>query len=109
LFCKRCFILFFIANINVNADEYDFDMDAIEQKPYEYSGYLRMEDKVQRLNNATDQLQNHLYLDGLLNFSYQYQNLKFKTSVMATYDYINDKIAENQSLFYLRHHQSSYR
>ena len=94
LFSKHCFILFFIAN--VNADEYDFDMDAIEQKPYEYSGYLRIEDKVQRLNNATDELQNHLHLDGLLNLSYQYQNLKFKTSVTATYDYINDKTAENK-------------
>ncbi|MEA1956168.1 MAG: hypothetical protein U9N02_06700 [Campylobacterota bacterium] len=76
------FIVFISA---IDADEYDFDMDAIEQKPYEYSGYLRMEDKTK---------QNHFHLEGLLDFSYNYDIYRFKVSSMVFYDYIDDVISD---------------
>jgi len=85
-------------------DEYDFDMQAIEQEPYEYSGYLRFEDKAQHLNAAEDEYQNLIHLEGLLNFSYSYETLKFQSSLMATNNYINNVISENNFLandFYL--------
>lgn len=77
----------------IYGDEYDFDMDAIEKKPYEYSGYLRVEDKIQQLNKENDESQNYLHIEGLLNLSYEYETLKFESSVIASYDYIKDKIA----------------
>jgi len=89
-------LFFFLAVLFVlDADEYDFDMGAIEKKPYEYSGYLRLEDKAQRLNNDTKDFQNYLHLEGLFDFSYNYEMFKFKTSLMATQDYIESKLSEN--------------
>ena len=87
----RRVLLVFILFSSLYADEYDFDMGAIEQDPYEYSGYLRLEDKAQRLNPDED-LQNLLHLEGLLDFTYDYEMLKFKTSLMGTYDYIESKL-----------------
>ena len=78
---------FIVLTLTLFADEYDFDMGAIEQKSYEYSGYLRVEDKAQKSNN--------LHLEGLFDFSYTYESLKFKTSLMATHDYIKTKISES--------------
>ena len=79
----------------LDADEYDFDMSAIEKKPYEYSGYLRVDDKAQRLNNDTKDFQNYLHMEGLLDFSYSYDIFKFKISLMAIQDYIESKVSEN--------------
>ena len=81
--------------VNLSADEYDFNMDAIEQTPYEYSGYLRLEDKAQRLNNETQDTQNYLHLESSLDFSYNYEIYKFKSSFMATHDYIQDKLKKS--------------
>lgn len=92
---------------SVYAGEYDFDMGAIEEmevKTYEYNGYLRVEDKPQRLNktsplyilNGDDKdYQNNLHIEALLEFSYFYEDLTLKTSLMGTYDYIKDKIADD--------------
>lgn len=84
-----------VFSILLHGDDYDFDMGAIEQEPYEYSGYLRLEDKLQRLNKPSKEMQNYLHLEGLFDFSYSYESLKFKTSLMATHDYIKDKMSES--------------
>jgi len=91
---KLLFSLLLITSI-LNGGEYDFDMDAIEHKPYEYSGYLRLEDKPYRINNSEEDLQNYVHLEALVNFSYTYEMFKFKTSLMATSDYVKDKINDN--------------
>ena len=69
-------------------DEYDFDMGAIEQDPYEYGGYLRLDDKAQRLNSKPTKYQNYVHLEGLFDFSYDYKTLKLSSSFIATHDYI---------------------
>ena len=84
-------LLIFLFLTSLYGDEYDFDMEAIEQDAYEYSGYLRLEDKAQRLNSNED-FQNYLHLESLLNLTYNYNMLKFKASLMGTYDYIEDKM-----------------
>lgn len=90
------FILVFLAVlVSLSSDEYDFDMDAIEKTPYESSGYLRVEDKAQRLNNDLKDFQNYIHLEGLLDFSYDYEMFKLKTSLMATQDYIESKLNDN--------------
>ncbi|MEN8302896.1 MAG: hypothetical protein ABFQ64_02345 [Campylobacterota bacterium] len=73
--------------------DYDFDMGAIEQDPYEYSGYLRLDDKAQRLRN--DEYQNYIHLEGLFNFSYDYEIFALTSSFIATHDYIKDVVSDS--------------
>ncbi len=88
---KRLLLLALLSTLN--GDEYDFDMGAIEQTPYEYSGYLRFDDRVQHLRS--EEYQNYIHLEGLLNFSYNYDKLSFQSSFMAISDYIPNKISES--------------
>ena len=91
----KLFLILSLVIPSIYADEYDFDMESIEQEAYEYNGYLRVEDKAQRLNNDAEDFQNYLHLEGLFNFSYKHEILRFKTSVIATHDYIEDKTKES--------------
>ncbi|MBU0721040.1 hypothetical protein KJ877_06820 [bacterium] len=89
-------VLFFVLiSTSLIAGEYDFDMAAIEQKPYEYSGYLRVDNKVQKLNQEEQEYQNLLHLEALFDFSYSYEELTFKSSLMANYDYLKEKTEES--------------
>ena len=90
---KLSLIIFLISSLS--CDEYDFDMTSIEKKPYEYSGYLRADNKAQRLNNYIKDFQNYLHLEGFLDLSYNYDIFKFKTSLITTQDYIESKLSEN--------------
>jgi len=92
---KKKVFSFVVLTLSIFGDEYDFDMDMIEQEPYEYSGYLRVEDKAQRLRNSSEDTKNYLHLEGLFDFSYCYESLKFKTSLMAMHDYIKDKVSDS--------------
>ena len=76
-------------------NEYDFDMGAIEQDPYEYSGYLRLDDKAQRLNTEPTKYQNYIHVEGLFNFSYDYEIFALTSSFIATHEYIKDVISES--------------
>jgi len=78
--------------------EYDFDMEAIETKSYEYSGYLRADDRYQQLNTESPlyiqnsderSSQNYLHLEALLNLAYFKDIYTFKSSFTATYDHVN--------------------
>ncbi len=92
---NKLLLSFILLTSSIYADEYDFDMSSIEQEPYEYSGYLRLEDKAQRLNNSAKDFQNYLHLEGLFDFSYTYEMFKFKSSLMVTYDYVESKISKH--------------
>ncbi|RLA72261.1 MAG: hypothetical protein DRG78_24075 [Epsilonproteobacteria bacterium] len=76
-------------------DEYDFDMSVVEPDPYEYSGYLRIDNKFQKLRQDIDEYQNYFHSEALFDFSYFYEELTFHTSLMATYDYIDKKPKES--------------
>lgn len=73
-------------------DEYDLDMEDFEPKAYEYSGYLRIDNRAQQLRETEKNFQNYLHLEALFDFQYFYELFTFKSSLMATYDYIEDKI-----------------
>lgn len=88
-------LLFIFISLSLFGDEYEFDMGEVEPEPHEYSGYLRVDDKVQHLDQPTDKYQNYLHLEALLNFTYFYDKFTFKTSLMAMYDHIDDKLSEN--------------
>ncbi len=95
----RLVFVLILSILTLNADEYDFDMGAIEQKPYEYSGYLRLDDKAQQLRKSTKDYQNYLRLEGLLDLSYNYEIFNFKASTIASYDYIKSKTSEHDLIF----------
>ncbi len=89
-------------------DDYSFDADALEEiepKSYEYKGYLRAEERLQDLNKESPlyiqsgddrEYQNSLHLEALLEFAYFYESLTFKTSLMGSYDYIENRTAEDE-------------
>ncbi|MEA3371207.1 MAG: hypothetical protein U9Q40_07690 [Campylobacterota bacterium] len=91
---KLLLLLIFIGC--VYGDDYDFDMGAIEQKPYEYSGYLRLDDKLQHLQN--DKYQNFVHAEALLDFSYNYDIFKLSSSFIGTHNYIKDVISESDAI-----------
>jgi len=88
-------LLLFLISLSLFSDEYDFDMDEVEPKSYEYSGYLRVDDKYQHLDKPNDKYRNYLHLEALLNFTYFHDIYRVKTSVMANYDYIKDEVAKD--------------
>ncbi len=100
-------LLFLLVSSLLLSDEYDFDMDTVESmapKSYEYNGYLRADDRFQRLNTDSPLYirsgddrsnQNYVHLEGLFEFSYFYEMLTFKTSLMGTYDYVYETISED--------------
>lgn len=87
---KKIVLGFLAVTLLLYGDEYDFDMDAIEQKPYEYSGYLRAEDKIEDRDN-------NLHIEGLFVFLYSYDLFRFKTSLMAGYDYRKEQVDKGYS------------
>lgn len=88
-------LLIIFIGLSLSAGEYDFNMDELKPEPYEYGGYLRVDDKAQKLRHADEDYQNYLYLEGLFNFSYFYETVTFKTSLMATHDYIHNRLSES--------------
>jgi len=90
----RVLVLLFIS-LSLFSDDYSFDMGEVEPEPYEYSGYLRVDNKYQHLDKPEDKYQNYLHLEALLNFTYFHDIYKLKTSLMANYDHINNKLAKS--------------
>ena len=100
-------LLLLFASSLLLSDEYDFDMDAVESlepKSYEYNGYLRADDRFQRLNTESPlyiqsgddrSYQNYVRLEGLFEFSYFYEIFTFTTSLMGTYDYIYEVVSKD--------------
>ena len=90
-------LIFVLITLSLSADEYDFDMSVLDPEPYEYNGYLRMDEKAQKLNGDSEAYQNYIHTEALFDFSYFFDKVTFKTSLMATYDYIKDKLKEDDS------------
>jgi len=91
---RPLFAILFLWTIGTNADEYDFDMESIETKSFEYSGYLRTEYKYQNLNqdsplysllNRSDNSQNTSLNEALFRFTHYKDDFKLIGAFSARY------------------------
>ena len=87
-------VLLSVYSINTYADDYSFDMESIETKSFEYSGYLRTEYKYQNLNEdsplyallgKSDTTQNTSLNEALFRFTYYKDDFKLISSLSARY------------------------
>ena len=78
-------------------NDYDFDMGATQLDPYEYSGYLRLDDKAQRLNSESTEYRNYIHMEGLFDFSYNYEIFNFTSSFIATHNYIKNITSDSDA------------
>ncbi len=97
-------LLFLYATISP-ADDYSFDMESIETKSFEYSGYLRTEYKYQNLNTDSplytllgreDKTQNTSLNEALFRFTYYQDDFKLISALSARYVNID---GTDESLF----------
>lgn len=95
---SKLLIIFFLTLLLI-ADDYNFDIQDIEPKSYEYGGYLRADNKVQNLRDQEIEYQNQLRLEGLFDFNYFYDIFKFKSSAVTVHEYIHNKISETEFHF----------
>ena len=86
--------IFLLCSLGTYADDYDFDMESIETKSFEYSGYLRTEYKYQNLNqdsplytllNRSDSSQNTSLNEALFRFTHYKDDFKLITAFSARY------------------------
>ena len=94
-----------LCSVGTYADDYDFDMQSIETKSFEYSGYLRAEYKYQNLNqdsplytllNRNDSTQNTFLNEALFRFTHYKDDFKLIGSLSARYANID---GVDESLF----------
>ena len=80
------------------ADDYSFDMESIETKSFEYSGYLRTEYKYQNLNQDSplydllhrdDSYQHTSLNEALFRFTYYKDDFKLIASLSERYDTVD--------------------
>ncbi|MEA1913684.1 MAG: hypothetical protein U9N30_00070 [Campylobacterota bacterium] len=69
------------------ADDYSFDMDEIEVKSYQYSGYLKAEHKKQNLKNDTSR--DALFGEAFLDFDYFKDNFTLSSQTSASMNNID--------------------
>ena len=83
-----------LCSINIHADDYSFDMESIETKSFEYSGYLRTEYKYQNLNqdsplytllNKEGSTQHTSLNEALFRFTHYKDDFKLIGSLSARY------------------------
>ena len=99
---RSLFTLYIFCSVIVYADDYSFDMESIETKSFEYSGYLRTEYKHQNLNvdsplytflNRNDSTQSTSLNEALFRFTHYKDDFKLIGSLSARYtniDGLND-------------------
>ncbi len=97
--------LFILFTLGTYADEYDFDMESIETKSFECSGYLRSEYKYQNLNqdsplydlqHKSDSTQNSSLNEALFRFTYYKDDFKLIGALSARYNNID---GEDEDIF----------
>ena len=85
-------------NVGIHADDYSFDMESIETKSFEYSGYLRSEYKYQTLNqdsplytllDRSDSSQNAFLNEALFRFTHYKDDFKLIGALSARYNNID--------------------
>ena len=91
---KTLLIIIFIS-VPLFCSDYSFNVEDIEPKSYEYGGYLRVDDKVQKTRQGDKEYQNYLRAEALLNYTHFYDIFRLKSSLIATGDYIKDKLSTN--------------
>lgn len=88
------FALLLLCTVVICADDYSFDMESIQTKSFEYSGYLRTEYKYQNLNqdsplytllNRHDSSQDALLNEALFRFTHYKDDFKLIGSLSARY------------------------
>jgi len=109
--------LLLLSSIVTYADDYSFDMESIETKSFEYSGYLRTEYKYQNLNEDSplytllgrnDSTQNTSLNEALFRFTYYHDDFKLISSLSARYvnsDGLNETLYTAYQLY--AHHTFS--
>jgi len=88
------FAVLMLSSVLTYADDYSFDMESIETKSFEYSGYLRTEYKYQNLNQDSplyallgrdDKTQDTSLNEALFRFTYYKDDFKLISSLSARY------------------------
>ncbi len=89
------------------ADDYSFDMDEIEVKTYEYSGYLKAEQKHQKAQN--NDISNNMFGEAQLSFKYFKDKYTLNTQFQANYSNINNQELDIYTVnqLYLNYKQSA--
>ena len=93
---KKSLLCFLLISNSIFANEYDFSMDELEEievKSFEYSGYLKAQHKHQVLNKSSskslsknkDSMNTYLG-EAFLNFKYFKDDFTFQTDLMANYE-----------------------
>ncbi len=112
---RSLLVLFILSTLSLHADEYDFDMESIETKSFEYSGYLRTEYKYQNLNqdsplytllNRDDSYQHTSLNEALFRFTYYKDDFKFIASLSERYDNIDGLDASRFTAYQLYAHNT---
>ncbi len=92
---KKYFCLIFYASL-LFCDDYSFDMQEIEVKSYEYSGYIKTEHKYQELNEDSSVYasknkshMNSFFSEVELNFGYFWDSFKLDSKFNTRYENID--------------------
>jgi len=95
---RALLLLMCLCSTYVSADDYSFDMESIETKSFEYSGYLRSEYKYQNLNpdsplytllNKSDNTQHTSLNEALFRFTHYKDDFKLIGALSARYNNID--------------------
>jgi len=91
---RSLLVILLLWNVGLYADDYSFDMESIETKSFEYSGYLRSEYKYQTLNqdsplytllDRSDSSQNAFLNEALFRFTHYKDDFKLIGALSARY------------------------
>ena len=102
---RKILFVLVLCSAGTYADDYSFDMQSIETKSFEYSGYLRAEYKYQNLNqdsplytslNRNDSAQNSSLNEALFRFTHYKDDFKLIGALSARYNNIN---GEEENIF----------
>ena len=108
---RSLLVLLTLSTLSTYADDYSFDMESIETKSFEYSGYLRSEYKHQNLNedsplytqlNRNDNTQSSSLNEALFRFTHYKDDFKLIGSLSARYvniDGLDDTILTAYQLY----------
>lgn len=101
---KALHVILFAAVLG-NAGDYDFDLDAIEVKPYTLSGYLKGENKLQGLNEDSPlfhtknkESMKSYGSEGDLKFAYFQDAIKLDSEVMVNYNDVDGEYSDAYTL-----------
>ena len=105
---QKKLLSFLVFSNFIYANEYEFNLDdlnEVETKSYEYSGYLKAEHKYQILNESSakyltknkDDMQSY-FGQALLDFKYFKDDFTFYTELMAYYENIDNEQSDSFSL-----------